>query len=96
MDHSSWPQRAREPRRAYARAMSELGSIFNPGEAEMAKHLAAEKILPAPSPVAGDKPLKAEDGSEIYIPSLADLGGPAVMPEPPRVTRMEQQDPKKQ
>ena len=67
--------------------MTEMGSIFNPGEAHMKDHLAAEKILPAPSPVAGDKPLTAEDGSEIYIPSLADLNGPAVLPDPPRVSR---------
>lgn len=62
----------------------------------MAKHLAAEKILPAPSPVAGDKPLKAEDGSEVYIPALHDLQNPAVLPESPRVPRPEDGDPEPQ
>jgi hypothetical protein len=56
--------------------MSELGSIFNPGEAEMMKHLQSEKILPAPSPVAGAKPLETEDGDEVIIPNLGDLPEP--------------------
>ena len=58
----------------------------------MAKHLAAEKILPAPSPTTGDKPLTAEDGSEIYIPTLGDINGPAILPDPPRVSRPEGDD----
>lgn len=66
-----------------------MGSIFNPGEAEMAKHLAAEKVLPAPSPTPGDKPLTAEDGSEIYIPTVGETSPPfeanqAVLPPPVR------------
>ncbi|WP_084039371.1 hypothetical protein [Demequina sp. NBRC 110053] len=68
--------------------MTELGSIFNPGEAEMAKELNSEKILPAPSPVAGDRPLETEDGYEVIIPPLAAA---AVLPDPPRVKRPEQE-----
>ncbi|MFN3866402.1 MAG: hypothetical protein ACK4MD_06780 [Demequina sp.] len=68
--------------------MTELGSIFSPGEAEMARHLAAEKILPAPAPVAG-APLRDADGDEVYIPGLDELPGayapdPAVLPPPTR------------
>ncbi|WP_062135968.1 hypothetical protein [Demequina aestuarii] len=68
--------------------MTELGSIFNPGEAEMASHLASEKILPAPSPVPGP-PLTDANGDEVHIPDLHDLPGAyapdaALMPPPVR------------
>ena len=69
--------------------MTEMGSIFNPGEAHMKDHLAAEKILPAPMPVAGAKPLEADDGSEIYIPTVGETSPPfeakqTVLPPPVR------------
>ncbi|MFW7414444.1 hypothetical protein [Demequina sp. SO4-18] len=68
--------------------MTELGSIFNPGEAEMASHLASEKILPAPSPVAGP-PLTDANGDEVHIPGTDELPEPfspeaAVLPRPVR------------
>ncbi len=52
--------------------MTEMGSIFNPGEAEMVKYLAAEKILPAPAPVPGP-PIRDADGDEVHIPGLDEL-----------------------
>ncbi|MFW2514693.1 hypothetical protein ACNI3K_13040 [Demequina sp. SO4-13] len=68
--------------------MTELGSIFNPGEAEMASYLASEKILPAPSPVAGP-PLTDADGDEVHIPGMDEPPEPfsanaAVLPHPTR------------
>lgn len=67
--------------------MSELGSIFNPGEAEMTQHLSSEKVLPAPAAVPGD-PIRDEDGSDVIIPPI--LPAAAVIPEPVRVKRPEE------
>ena len=67
--------------------MSELGSIFNPGEAEMAQHLQSEKILPAPAPVAGDPPF--DDEGEAIIPLIPGALGWALPPQPPTVRRPE-------
>ncbi|WP_084106014.1 hypothetical protein [Demequina sp. NBRC 110056] len=61
--------------------MTELGSIFNPGEAEMAKELNSEKVLPAPTPAPGDRPLETEDGQHVYIPPAGD----AILPKVPRL-----------
>ncbi len=66
-----------------------MGSIFNPGEAHMKEHLAAEKILPAPSPTADDPPLHTEDGDEVYIPRLDSISATfepnhAALPTPVR------------
>ena len=72
--------------------MSELGSIFNPGEAEMAQHLQSEKVLPAPSPNADAPPLETEDGDEVYIPALPLALGWAMPPQPPVVRRPEDLD----
>lgn len=50
----------------------------------MAKELASEKILPAPSPTPGP-PLTDANGDEVHIPSLDELPGafvpgPAILP----------------
>ena len=67
--------------------MSELGSIFNPGEAEMAQHLQSEKILPAPVPVATDPP--SDDEGEAIIPLIPGAIGWALPPQPPAIRRPE-------
>lgn len=53
--------------------------IFNPSVSHAKDHLNAEKILPAPTPAAGDKPLLGE-GDGLYIPPLTE---PARLPEIP-------------
>ncbi|WP_297081714.1 hypothetical protein [uncultured Demequina sp.] len=68
--------------------MSELGSIFNPGEAEMAQELASEKILPAPSPIAGDPP--SDDEGEAVIPLIPGALGWAMPPQQPVIRRPEE------
>lgn len=61
--------------------MSGLEEVFNPGALEAIRQQAAEKTLPAPSPVAGDRPLETEDGYEVVIPPLP---APDALPDPPR------------
>jgi len=67
--------------------MSELGSIFNPGEAEMSQELASEKILPAPAPIAGDPP--SDDDGEAVIPLIPGALGWAMPPQQPVIRRPE-------
>ncbi|MFV0633858.1 hypothetical protein [Demequina sp.] len=61
--------------------MSGLEEAFNPGALQAIRQMAAEKILPAPSPVAGDKPLTDADGAEVWIPPIESGHD---LPDPPR------------
>jgi hypothetical protein len=53
--------------------------IFHPSASHAKDHLNAEKILPAPTPAAGDKPLLGVE-DDLYIPPVT---GGAMLPEPP-------------
>lgn len=55
--------------------------IFHPSSGHAKDHMNAEKILPAPTPAAGDKPLLGED-DDIYIPQVA--WGAGTIPDPPK------------
>lgn len=61
--------------------------IFNPSLSHAIDHMNAEKILPAPIPAAGDKPLLGTEDDGIVIPQVT--WGAGVLPDPPRVPRPE-------
>jgi hypothetical protein len=64
--------------------------IFNPSLGHTIDHLNAEKILPAPAPAPGDKPLLGGDDDDIVIPEVT--WGMGVLPEPPRAHRPDADD----
>lgn len=58
--------------------------IFHPSLGHAIDHTNAEKILPAPAPAPGDKPLLGTD-DDIVIPEVT--WGAGALPEPPAATQ---------
>ena len=64
--------------------------IFHPSLGHAIDHVNAEKILPAPTPAPGDKPLLGTENDGIVIPAVT--WGMGVLPEPPRGQRPEAEE----
>jgi hypothetical protein len=71
--------------------MSELGAIFGGGADHAYQQQASERILPAPAPVVADVPDGDRKDHGLVIPPIG-LPGAAIVPEPFRLKRPEDED----